>query len=87
MDGEIYLDNNATTRPLPEVRRAMLEALDEGFGNPSSGHARGRRARDALWRARSSVAALIGADPSRLIFTSSATEANNLILASAAVAV
>lgn len=78
MDGEIYLDNNATTRPLPEVRRAMLAALDEGFGNPSSDHARGRRARDAIWRARSSVAALIGADPSRLIFTSSATEANNL---------
>lgn len=84
MDGEIYLDNNATTRPLPEVRRAMLEALDEGFGNPSSDHARGRRARDAIWRARSSVAALLGADPSRLIFTSSATEANNIILASAA---
>jgi cysteine desulfurase len=82
--GEIYLDNNATTRPLPAVRAAMYEALDEGFGNPSSDHARGQRARDALHRARSSLAALVGAEPSQLTFTSSATEANNLVLASAA---
>jgi cysteine desulfurase len=81
VDGEIYLDNNATTRPLPAVRAAMYEAHDEGFGNPSSDHARGQRARDALHRARSSLAALVGAEPSQLTFTSSATEANNLVLA------
>ncbi|HQU43920.1 MAG TPA: cysteine desulfurase family protein [Pirellulales bacterium] len=83
MDGEIYLDNNATTRPSAEVRRAMFAALDEGFGNPSSDHLRGWRARDALHRARTSVAALVGADSAQLIFTGSATEANNIILASA----
>lgn len=83
MEEEIYLDNNATSRPLAEVREAMLAALDEGYGNPSSDHLRGRRSRDTLHAARSSVAALVGADSSRLIFTSSATEANNIILSSA----
>lgn len=83
MDGEIYFDNNATTRPAADVRRAMLAALDDGFGNPSSDHARGQRARDALHQARTSVAALVGAESSQIIFTSSATEANNLVLASA----
>ncbi|MGH7136552.1 MAG: aminotransferase class V-fold PLP-dependent enzyme [Pirellulales bacterium] len=84
MQGEIYLDNNATTRPLAEVRQAMLEALDDGFGNPSSEHARGQRARDSLHAARGRVASLVGADPSQLVFTGSATEANNTVLASAA---
>jgi cysteine desulfurase len=83
VEEETYLDNNATTRPLAEVREAMLAALDAGYGNPSSDHLRGRRSRDALHAARSSVAALVGADSSQLIFTSSATEANNLVLASA----
>lgn len=83
MDGEIYFDNNATTRPAADVRRAMFAALDEGFGNPSSDHARGQRARDALHHARTSVAALVGAESSQILFTSSATEANNLVLASA----
>jgi cysteine desulfurase len=83
VEEEIYLDNNATTRPLAEVREAMLAALDAGYGNPSSDHLRGRRSRDALYAARSSVAALVGADSSQLIFTSSASEANNLILYSA----
>lgn len=83
VDGEIYLDNNATTRPSPEVRQAVVEALDEGFGNPSSDHARGQRARNALHSARASVAALVGADSSQIVFTSSATEANNTVLTSA----
>lgn len=82
MHGEIYFDNNATTRPLAEVRRAMFAALDEGFGNPSSDHARGQRARDALHHARTAVAALVGAASSQIIFAGSATEANNVILAS-----
>ena len=79
---EVYLDNNATTQPLPEVREAMVEALEKGFGNPSSAHAAGERARDYIRRAREAVAALIGTDPSRIVFTSGGTEANNLVLAS-----
>ena len=79
---EIYLDNNATTQPLPEVCEAMVEVLGAGFGNPSSTHAAGDRARDHLRGAREAVAALIGADPSMMVFTSGGTEANNLVFAS-----
>ena len=79
---EIYLDNNATTQPLPEVRDAMGEVLGGRFGNPASAHAAGDRAREFVRRAREAVAALIGADPSMIVFTSSGTEANNMVLAS-----
>ncbi len=75
-----YLDHNATT-PLDErVLEAMRPYLGEGFGNPSSLHRRGRLAADALSRAREQVAALVGAQPDRVIFTSGGTEANNLAL-------
>ena len=57
----IYLDYNATTPVAPEVLEAMLPYLREEFGNPSSGHPYGRRARAALEAARAKVAALIGA--------------------------
>jgi cysteine desulfurase len=83
MDAEVYLDNNATTRPLPEVVDAMLGVLSEGFGNPSSAHAGGDRARSAIEHAREAVAALVGADPTKIFFTSGGTEANNLVLTSA----
>ncbi len=73
----IYLDNNATTFPLPEVREAMERALLRG-GNPSSPHASGREARALLSEARESVAALLGASPKEVVFTSGGTEANNL---------
>jgi cysteine desulfurase len=79
---EIYFDNNATTKPLPEVRKAMLEALSEGFGNPSSAHTAGDRAREQITKGREAIAFLIGADPSGIHFTSGGTEANNMILAS-----
>ncbi len=79
---EIYLDNNATTRPLPKVREEMMKVLGEGFGNPSSAHATGDRARRYLTKARNNVADLIGGDPSNLIFTGSGTEANNMALMS-----
>src|SRR6266705_2906331 len=79
---EIYLDNSATTQPLPEVREIMLKALGHYFGNPSSAHAAGDRARDYIYHAREAVANLIGADPDKLIFTSGGTEANNMVLAS-----
>jgi cysteine desulfurase len=79
---EIYLDNNATTQALPMVCEAMVKVIEEGFGNPSSGHATGDRGRMHLEKARASVAELIGADPSNIIFTSSGTEANNMVLMS-----
>ncbi|MCA9551530.1 MAG: aminotransferase class V-fold PLP-dependent enzyme, partial [Myxococcales bacterium] len=76
----IYLDHNATTPLLPEVVEAMLPYLREHFGNPSSGHVFGLRARRAVDEARARVAALIGAEPDEIVFTSGGTEANNLAL-------
>lgn len=76
----IYLDYNATTPILPEVVEAMIPYLRDHFGNPSSGHVYGRRARDAVETARSQVARLIGASPSEIVFTSGGTEANNLAI-------
>jgi cysteine desulfurase len=76
----IYLDNNATTPLLPAVREAMRPYLTEIFGNPASSHGAGRRARQALEDARERTADLLGAHPEEVIFTSGATEANNLAL-------
>src|SRR5262249_45887619 len=76
----IYLDYNAT-RPLdPSVLKPMLPYLHAQFGNPSSTHALGRRARDAVEWARSEVASLIGAFPDEIIFTSGGTEASNIAI-------
>jgi cysteine desulfurase len=77
---EVYLDNAASTRPIQIVRDAVLRAMDVDFGNPSSAHGSGRRARQALEDARDQVAALVGADRSHVVFTSGGTEANNLVL-------
>ncbi len=77
----IYLDNNATTPVLPAVWEAMRPFLSETYGNPASAHAAGRRARQALEDAREQVAALLGAFADEVLFTSGATEANNLALA------
>lgn len=76
----VYLDHNATTPLLPEVVDAMLPYLREHFGNPSSGHVYGERARRAVARAREQVAALLGCDGDEVIFTSGGTEANNLAI-------
>ncbi len=76
----IYLDYNATTPAAPEVVQAVAQALGETFGNPSSVHAFGQRAKAGLDEARSDVARLIEADPSAVVFTSGGTEANNLAL-------
>src|SRR5437762_9776781 len=76
----IYLDNNATTSLLPAVWEAMRPFLTEVYGNPASAHGAGRRARQALEDARDQTAAFLGADPDELVFTSGATEANNLAL-------
>jgi cysteine desulfurase len=79
------LDHSATTPLDPEVLEAMLPWLREHFGNASSLHAWGRRARVAVEEAREEIAALIGAHPSELVFTSGGTEANNAILKSCCV--
>ena len=73
----IYLDNNATTPIAREVREAMLPFLGSEFGNPSSAHAAGRAVRDVIDNARASVAKLIGAADSEIIFTSGGTESDN----------
>src|SRR5215469_15718272 len=76
----IYLDYNATTPVDPAVLEAMLPYLKEGFGNPSSSHATGQRAHDAVARAREQVASLLGAQADEIIFTGCGSEANNLAL-------
>lgn len=80
MNSPIYLDYNATTPVAPEVSAAMRPWIEEQFGNPSSSHIYGQRARKAVAQARESVAALICAQPEEIVFTGSATEANNLVL-------
>lgn len=74
----IYLDNNATTQPLPEVVDAVTDALRNGYANPSSVHQFGQAARHAVECARAQVAALINAEPRDMIFTSGGTESINL---------
>jgi cysteine desulfurase len=76
----IYLDNNATTRPAPEVVAAMLPYLSDLYANPSSAHGAGMAAKQAIGQARGSVAGLIGAKPAEITFTASATEANHLAI-------
>ena len=76
----IYLDNNATTRLDEAVLAAMLPWLGEQFGNPASGHVLGRAARDAVQQSRGSVARVLAARAGQIIFTASATEANNLAI-------
>ncbi|WP_237476941.1 cysteine desulfurase family protein [Lichenibacterium dinghuense] len=75
----VYLDHNATAPLRPEARAAALAVL-EAAANPSSVHAEGRRARATLDGARAAVAALVGAEPEGVVFTSGATEAANLAL-------
>jgi len=74
---EIYFDNSATTRVLPEVTAAVVRAMEEEFGNPSSLHGKGAVAARLLQDARQAVASLIGAGKEEIFFTSGGTEANN----------
>ena len=76
----IYLDSNATTPVDPAVLEGMLPYFAETFGNASSIHSPGQRARGAVDAARASVAALLGAKPSEIVFTSGGTESDNLAL-------
>lgn len=84
MPNPVYLDYNATAPIKPDVVEAMVEAMAD-VGNPSSVHAAGRAARKRLSKAREQVAALVGASPDAVIFTSGGTEANNQALAGASV--
>lgn len=82
----VYLDNAATTPVRPEVLEAMMPFLTNAFGNPSSGHAYGRTAREGVERARRQVADALGCEPGQVIFTSGGTEADNLAVLGAAFA-
>jgi cysteine desulfurase len=79
-----YLDHAATTPVLPEVKDAMLPFLEDDFGNPSSVHAAGRRAKEGIEDARDRVANAVGAHPAEIIFTGGGTDADNLALKGAA---
>lgn len=82
----IYLDNNATTAIHPEVLEEMLPYFSEQFGNPSSIHWAGRRVKSAVEEAREQVATLVGCDPPEVVFTSCATESNNMAIKGVAAA-
>lgn len=79
----IYLDNNATTAIAPEVREAMLPYLGELYGNPSSMHTFGGQVAEAVETARERMAALLGANPEEIIFTSCGSESDNSAIWSA----
>ena len=79
-----YFDHNATTPPDPAVIEAVARALAEDFGNASSVHHFGQRAKALLDEARTSIGQLIGAEPAEIVFTSGGTEADNLALRGAA---
>ena len=80
MDKRIYLDNSATTPVAAEVLEAMTPYFCEAYGNASSLHASGREARQAIEKGRAEIAAILGVSPSEIVFTSGATEANNLAI-------
>jgi cysteine desulfurase len=81
----IYLDYSATTPVDPRVAQKMIPYLTEHFGNPASrSHAYGWKAEEAVEEARAHVAALLGADPKEIVWTSGATEGNNLAIKGAA---
>src|SRR5690349_16987663 len=85
MTREVYLDHQAATRVLPEVFEAMRPYFSEAYGNASSFHHHGLRARDALAHAREQIAAFLNAEsPDEIVFTSDGSEAANLAVKGAA---
>src|SRR6266699_993540 len=83
-EGEIiYLDNNATTQLDPAVIEEMLPFLTNYYGNPSSGYGFAATARKAINLARERLAALLGCEPTEIVFTSGGTESNNAVIHSA----
>ena len=81
---QIYADNAATTRMSKTAIEAMLPYFDDIYGNPSSLHSVGQRAKEALEGARERIARVLGCDPKEIIFTSGGTEADNMAIRSAA---
>ncbi len=81
---QIYADNAATTKMSRAAIDAMLRCMEEEYGNPSSLYARGQRAKEILEQARADVAAVIGAEPGEIYFTSGGSEADNQAIRSAA---
>jgi cysteine desulfurase len=86
MERQVYMDYNATTPIHPEVLEEMLPFLRDGFGNPSSIHLAGRRAKQALDLARERVAGLLNCSSAEIVFTSCATESNNAAIKGVAAA-
>uniref|UniRef100_A0A4W6DDR6 Selenocysteine lyase n=1 Tax=Lates calcarifer TaxID=8187 RepID=A0A4W6DDR6_LATCA len=80
MPHRIYMDYNATTPPEPEVIKAVTEALQEAWGNPSSNYIAGAKAKAIINHSRENVARMVGGKAEDIIFTSGGTEANNLVL-------
>ena len=81
-----YLDNAATTSPYPEVLARMHEVMMDGWGNPSSPHVVGRRAKEMLEDSRAAIADVLGVDADEIYFTSGSTESNNLAIRGACLA-
>ena len=77
---QVYLDNAATTKTLPEIAQAMAQTMTEHYGNPSSIYALGRDAKEIIEKARGQVAALIKAQPGEIIFTCGGSEGDTTIL-------
>ena len=77
---EVYADHSATTKPRPEVIQSMLEVLENDFGNPSSIHQSGRKAKKHLCDARASIASVINANEEEIFFTSGGTESDNTVI-------
>lgn len=80
MKKEIYLDNAATTKVLPEVTKAVVEALEQSYANPSSLHSFGLKSENILEQSRKKIAAYLGVNPKEIIFSSGGTESNNLAI-------
>ncbi|MFP3874210.1 MAG: cysteine desulfurase family protein [Thiohalophilus sp.] len=80
MSRPVYLDYNATTPVDPQVQAMIAEVLHDTFGNPSSAHVYGQQARAVIERGRQQVADLIQAQPAEVVFTASASEANNMAI-------
>ena len=83
---EVYFDNAATTKIIPEVREIMLETMDVEYGNPSSMHIKGVQAENYLRNARNIIAKQLKCESKEIIFTSGGTESNNLALLGLALA-
>ncbi|NWV14737.1 SCLY lyase, partial [Ptilonorhynchus violaceus] len=76
----VYLDHNATTPLAPEVAQAVWDAMCQAWGNPSSSHPAGRKAKELIGSARESLARMLGGRPEDIVFTSGGTEANNMVI-------